>query len=75
MSRRKAKSTISKKEVLDHLKKTNTEVIGSGLDEAPMVYKDINKVMEYQQDLVEILGKFTPKVVRMCGDNRFQEVD
>ncbi len=75
MSRRKAKSILSKQEVLAHLKMTKTEVIGSGLDEAPMVYKDINKVMEYQQDLVEILGKFTPKVVRMCGDNRFQEVD
>lgn len=75
MSRTKAKSTLSKKDVLDHLKKTGTEVIGSGLDEAPMVYKDIYKVMEYQQDLVEILGKFTPKVVRMCGDARFQEVD
>jgi tRNA-splicing ligase RtcB len=75
MSRTKAKSTISKQEVLDHLKKTGTHVIGSGLDEAPMVYKDIHKVMEYQQDLVEILGKFTPKVVRMCGDLRFQEVD
>jgi tRNA-splicing ligase RtcB len=75
MSRRKAKSTICKQDVLDHLKKTGTDVIGSGLDEAPMVYKDIYKVMEYQQDLVEILGKFTPKVVRMCGDARFQEVD
>lgn len=75
MSRRKAKSIISKQEVLDHLKKTGTDVIGSGLDEAPMVYKDIHKVMEYQQDLVEILGKFTPKVVRMCGDEGFQEVD
>lgn len=75
MSRRKAKSILNKKEILEHLKKMGTEVIGSGLDEAPMVYKDIYKVMEYQQDLVEIIGKFTPKVVRMCGDEKFQEVD
>lgn len=75
MSRRKAKTTLSKKDILDHLKKMRTEVIGSGLDEAPMVYKDIHKVMEHQQDLVQILGKFTPKVVRMCGDAKFQEVD
>jgi len=75
MSRRKAKSIISKKEVIELLNKKGTTVIGSGLDEAPMVYKDIFKVMEHQQDLVEIIGKFTPKVVRMCGDERFQEVD
>jgi tRNA-splicing ligase RtcB len=75
MSRRKAKSIISKKEVVELLNKKGTTVIGSGLDEAPMVYKDIFKVMEHQQDLVEIIGKFTPKVVRMCGDERFQEVD
>jgi len=75
MSRRKAKSSISKREVVDLLNKKGITVIGSGLDEAPMVYKDIFKVMEHQQDLVEIIGKFTPKVVRMCGDARFQEVD
>jgi tRNA-splicing ligase RtcB len=75
MSRRKAKSVLSKKEVMAHLKVKKTTVIGSGLDEAPMVYKDIYKVMEYQQDLVDVLAKFTPKVVRMCGDAKFQEVD
>lgn len=75
MSRTRAKSTLRKQEVLDHFRQAGVEVIGSGLDEAPMVYKDIYKVMEYQQDLVEILGKFTPKVIRMCGDARFQEVD
>ncbi len=75
MSRRKAKASISRREVVDLLNKIGTTVIGSGLDEAPMVYKDIFKVMEHQQDLVEIIGKFTPKVVRMCGDNKFHEVD
>lgn len=75
MSRRKAKATLSKSEVLNHLKEKKITVIGSGMDEAPMVYKDIHKVMEHQQDLVEVVGKFSPKVVRMCGDERFQEVD
>ncbi len=75
MSRRKAKETLSKREVNKHLRKSGIELIGSGLDEAPMVYKDIHKVMSYQKDLVEVLGSFTPKVVRMCGDRRFGEVD
>jgi tRNA-splicing ligase RtcB (3'-phosphate/5'-hydroxy nucleic acid ligase) len=75
MSRTKAKQTLSKKEVQKHLKKAGIELIGSGLDEAPMVYKDIHQVMSFQQELVEVVGSFTPKVVRMCGDERFAEVD
>jgi tRNA-splicing ligase RtcB len=34
-----------------------------------MVYKDIRKVMQLpDMSLVEVLGEFTPKIVRMCGD-------
>jgi len=40
-------------------------LIGGGVDEAPMAYKNIEKVMANQQELVEILGTFTPKIVRM----------
>ena len=50
------------------LDKSGVELIGGGLDEAPMAYKDILKVMHYQNDLVEVLGTFVPKIVRMCGD-------
>ena len=75
MSRRKAKETLSKSEVKKHLRKSGIELIGSGLDEAPMVYKDIHQVMSHQKDLVDVLGSFAPKVVRMCGDERFGEVD
>ena len=75
MSRRKAKELLSREEVNKHLRKSGIALIGSGLDEAPMVYKDIHQVMDYQKDLVEVVGKFTPKVVRMCGEERFQEVD
>ncbi len=75
MSRRKAKETISKKEVEKVLKKAGVELIGSDIDEAPMVYKDIHKVMDSQKDLVEVIGTFEPRIVRMCGDKRFAEVD
>lgn len=73
LSRTKAKMELSKSEVKRVLKKAGVEVIGSGLDEAPMVYKDIHKVMSYQQDLVDTLGSFTPKVIRMCGSEKFVE--
>jgi tRNA-splicing ligase RtcB (3'-phosphate/5'-hydroxy nucleic acid ligase) len=36
------------------------------LDEAPQAYKDINKVMAAQTDLVHVLAKFSPKIVRMA---------
>ena len=69
MSRSAAKTSITNKMVKQALQKHGVELIGGGLDEAPMVYKDIRNVMKHQQDLVEVLGVFTPKIVRMCGDN------
>ena len=69
MSRSAAKNSITKKMVKQELQKHGVELIGGGIDEAPMVYKDIRKVMNYQDELVEVLGEFTPKIVRMCGDD------
>ena len=43
-------------------------MISAGADEVPGVYKNINEVMAEQQDLVEIVARFNPKVVKMCGD-------
>jgi tRNA-splicing ligase RtcB len=40
-----------------------------------MAYKNIHQVMASQKDLVEVLVSFMPKIVRMCGDEKFQEVD
>jgi len=75
MSRTKAKNSLDKKEVIRHINKAGIELIGSGLDEAPMAYKDITQVMEAQEDLVDVVGSFQPKIVRMCGDEKFHEVD
>lgn len=69
MSRSAAKNVITKKMVKQELQKYSVELIGGGLDEAPMVYKDIRNVMRYQHELVDVLGVFTPKIVRMCGDD------
>lgn len=75
MSRTQAKKTLNPALVAEHLQKSGVELMGSGIDEAPMAYKDIKLVMEAQKDLVEIVGSFMPKIVRMCGDNFFKEVD
>ena len=38
------------------------------MDEAPQAYKPIADVMEAQSDLVDILGKFQPRIVRMAEE-------
>jgi len=43
-------------------------LVSAGLDEAQMAYKNIETVMASQQDLVEVIAKFTPKMVRMADD-------
>jgi tRNA-splicing ligase RtcB (3'-phosphate/5'-hydroxy nucleic acid ligase) len=73
MSRTQAKKTLSPALVKQHLEEAGVELIGSGLDEAPMAYKDIHQVMAAQQELVEVVGTFTPKIVRMCGDEQYLE--
>ncbi len=67
-SRRKAKENFTKKQVRDLLKKSEVTLIGGGIDEAPMAYKDINQVIASQSDLVEVIGKFQPRIVRMAAD-------
>ncbi len=73
MSRSAAKQSITNKMVRQELIKHGVDLIGGGLDEAPMAYKDIEKVMYYQSDLVEVVGTFVPKIVRMCGDKTATE--
>ncbi|MBL7946393.1 MAG: RtcB family protein [Flavobacteriales bacterium] len=73
MSRTKAKENISPSVVKKHLEEHGIELIGGGIDEAPMAYKDINTVMASQRELVDVLGSFTPKIVRMCGDGSASE--
>jgi tRNA-splicing ligase RtcB len=67
LSRSKAKQRFSNKYLREILNKAGVELIGGGLDETPGAYKDIHKVMEYQKELVEIIGTFYPKIVRMSN--------
>ncbi|MFT2009804.1 RtcB family protein [Pontibacter sp. 13R65] len=75
MSRTQAIKTLSQPQMQKFLHKAGVDVIGSGLDEAPMAYKDIHQVMAYQQELVEVIGTFYPKIVRMNQDKKYVEVD
>lgn len=66
MSRTKAAQTFHWKEVNQLLRDRGVTLISAGLDEVPMVYKDIHTVMAAQTGLVEILGQFDPRLVKMA---------
>jgi len=68
MSRTKAVQSITRSEMKAILKDYGVTLIGAGLDEAPMAYKDIHQVMAAQTDLVDVVAKFEPKMVRMADD-------
>lgn len=67
LSRRAAKERLSRQEMKSYLREHRVTLVGGGLDEAPMAYKDIRQVMKHQRELVELVGKFTPKIVRMAN--------
>lgn len=67
MSRRKALHTITKTERDRYLKERGVTLIGGGLDESPQAYKRVEAVVAAQSDLVRILGKLSPVIVRMDG--------
>ena len=67
MSRTRAKAELGEGHMRKYLADHGIELIGGGLDEAPMAYKDIRAVMASQRELVDVLGSFTPKIVRMDG--------
>ncbi|MPR34016.1 RtcB family protein [Salmonirosea aquatica] len=70
MSRTKALNSITHAQLNKALQEADIQLIGGDLDEAPMVYKDIETVIAAQSELVEVLAKFTPKIVRMADANR-----
>ncbi len=67
MSRTRAIQSVTDKQFRDELKKFGVKLLGGGLDESPFAYKDIHTVMQSQKALVEIVGTFTPKIVKMDG--------
>lgn len=68
MSRTKAIETISNQDMKAILQQHHVTLIGAGLDEAPMAYKDINQVMAAQEELVHTIATFHPRIVRMADD-------
>ena len=66
MSRTAAKKQFRWKDVQKFLDERGVTLMSAGLDEVPMAYKDIDCVMQSQQDLVQTVAKFEPKLVKMA---------
>lgn len=68
MSRRAALDSISKSARDAYLKERGVSLLGGGMDEAPQAYKPIEQVIAAQRELVDLVGKFTPRLVRMADE-------
>ena len=64
-SRTKATNSFTRSAIEKQLAKAEVTLIGGSPEEAHDAYKDIFAVMAAQADLVEVVAKFWPKVVRM----------
>jgi tRNA-splicing ligase RtcB len=68
MGRKQAVRTIPRAERDAWLAERGVELLGSGMDEAPQAYKDIDEVLALQADLAEPVAAFHPEVVLMASD-------
>lgn len=67
MSRKAANERFTRNDMKAFLAGRGVTLLSAGVDECPMAYKDIDVVMRQQDDLVGVIARFDPKLVRMCG--------
>jgi tRNA-splicing ligase RtcB (3'-phosphate/5'-hydroxy nucleic acid ligase) len=67
MSRTAALKSITQKALQEELQRHGVKLLGGGLDESPHAYKDIHAVMDAQKHLVDTVGLFYPRIVKMDG--------
>ncbi len=66
MSRNAARAQFTARGMKDYLAERGVTLLSAGVDECPMAYKDIEDVMRQQADLVDVVARFDPKLVRMA---------
>ena len=66
MSRTAARERYRWAGVRPLLEAAGVKLLSAGIDEAPVAYKDIHKVMAAQSDLVDVVARFDPKIVKMA---------
>lgn len=68
MSRAKAAVSISADDLRKQLEEQQVTLIGGGPEQAPKAYKNISEVMAAQSSLVDVVGSFRPRIVRMAEE-------
>ncbi len=68
MSRQKAKDSMTVSGMKKLLSSADVTLIGGSVEENPQAYKNIDKVMGAQHALVDVQGRFMPKIVRMSKE-------
>ena len=68
MSRKKAREIFDFPSIKKSLARKGVRVLQAGADEVPGVYKEIDAIMTAQQDLVETIARFDPRIVMMAPD-------
>ncbi len=66
MSRTAATQQFNWKMITPVLKERGVKLLSAGIDENPFAYKDIEAVMAQQTALVDVVGRFDPRIVRMA---------
>jgi len=66
MSRTAAFSQFNWDDAKRLLRERGVRLLSAGLDEMPMAYKNIRDVMAAQRDLVDIVARFDPRLVKMA---------
>jgi tRNA-splicing ligase RtcB len=73
MSRTAARDKYSWRAVQKDLEAKGVRVLSAGADEVPYAYKNILDVMREQEDLIETVARFDPKIVKMSDDGRAED--
>jgi tRNA-splicing ligase RtcB len=68
MSRQKTKDSMTVSAMKKLLTNAGVTLLGGTVEENPLAYKDIETVIAAQHELVDIQGKFFPRIVRMNKD-------
>lgn len=65
MSRKRAREQMTASALKKMLADAGVTLIGGSVEENPLAYKDIERIIAAQQELVTVEGRFMPKIVRM----------
>jgi tRNA-splicing ligase RtcB (3'-phosphate/5'-hydroxy nucleic acid ligase) len=73
MSRTAAREKYRWNHIRPMLEERGVQLLSAGIDENPFAYKRIEEVMAAQSDLVDVVARFDPRIVKMAGEGEKPE--